>query len=278
MQNIKKRTFWLLAIIGLLFVITGCSKGGNDDLGKMKISFANTSYEYVVGETFTLNPSIQNGTPEDQELEWTIFDESVVKLINGEFVALKEGKTVVKVASVTKPEVNAMVSVKVVRNQYFPLVTFNDVADVMNVDETQLIMATLEGANFEANITYRSLDSNVASVNENGVVEADVQISRIGADHITCDGGNVVEVIVLGGGDALDVVAHLLCLLEGLAGEVPFSTRNELQPFASEQSGTIPGEGGAFFVLKRRADALRDHDRIYALIRSVCWASLVPSF
>lgn len=172
MQNIKKRTFWLLAIIGLLFVITGCSKGGNDDLGKMKISFANTSYEYVVGETFTLNPSIQNGTPEDQELEWTIFDESVVKLINGEFVALKEGKTVVKVASVTKPEVNAMVSVKVVRNQYFPLVTFSDVADVMNVDETQLIMATLEGANFEANITYRSLDSNVASVNENGIVEA----------------------------------------------------------------------------------------------------------
>lgn len=57
--------------------------------------------------------------------------------------------------------------------------------------------------------------------------------------------------------------------LEGLAGEVPFSTRNELHPFASEQSGTIPGEGGAFFVLKRRADALRDHDRIYALIRSV---------
>ena len=45
MQNIKKRTFWLLAIIGLLFVITGCSKSGNDDLEKMKISFANTSYE-----------------------------------------------------------------------------------------------------------------------------------------------------------------------------------------------------------------------------------------
>ena len=50
--------------------------------------------------------------------------------------------------------------------------------------------------------------------------------------------------------------------LEGLSGEVPFSTRTELHPFAQEQDGTIPGEGGAFFVLKRRADALRDHDRI----------------
>ena len=57
--------------------------------------------------------------------------------------------------------------------------------------------------------------------------------------------------------------------LEGLSGEVDFSTRTELHPFAKDQDGTIPGEGGAFFVLKRREDALRDHDRIYALIRSI---------
>lgn len=56
--------------------------------------------------------------------------------------------------------------------------------------------------------------------------------------------------------------------IEGLSGEVEFSTQAELHPFARNQSGTIPGEGGAFFVLKRRADALRDRDRIYALIRS----------
>lgn len=57
--------------------------------------------------------------------------------------------------------------------------------------------------------------------------------------------------------------------LEGLSGEVDFSTQPYLHPFSKDQSGTIPGEGGAFFVLKRREDALRDHDRIYALIRSV---------
>ena len=57
--------------------------------------------------------------------------------------------------------------------------------------------------------------------------------------------------------------------LEGLSGEVPFSTRTELHPFAQEQDGTIPGEGGAFFVLKRRVDALRNHDKIYALVRSI---------
>ena len=57
--------------------------------------------------------------------------------------------------------------------------------------------------------------------------------------------------------------------LEGLSGEVPFSQRTELHPFARDQDGTLPGEGGAFFVLKRRADALRDRDRIYALVRTV---------
>ena len=57
--------------------------------------------------------------------------------------------------------------------------------------------------------------------------------------------------------------------IEGLSGEVPFSQRPELHPFAQEQDGTLPGEGGAFFILQRRADALRDHDRIYALVRTV---------
>ena len=57
--------------------------------------------------------------------------------------------------------------------------------------------------------------------------------------------------------------------LEGLSGEITFSTKTEYQPFSKEPDGTIPGEGGAFFVLKRRQDALRDRDKIYALIRSV---------
>ena len=58
-------------------------------------------------------------------------------------------------------------------------------------------------------------------------------------------------------------------ILEGLSGEVTFSTGAELVPFSKDGTGTIPGEGGAFFVLKREADALRAHDRIYALVRSV---------
>ena len=62
--------------------------------------------------------------------------------------------------------------------------------------------------------------------------------------------------------------------LEGLSGEMLFSAESELTPFDRDACGTIPGEGGAFMVLKRRQDALNAHDRIYALVRGVaCGAS-----
>ena len=57
-------------------------------------------------------------------------------------------------------------------------------------------------------------------------------------------------------------------LLEGLSGKISFSEASELFPFDRDAKGTLPGEGGAFFVLKRRADALAAHDRIYALVRA----------
>ncbi|MDD5707105.1 MAG: polyketide synthase [Kiritimatiellae bacterium] len=40
-------------------------------------------------------------------------------------------------------------------------------------------------------------------------------------------------------------------------------------PFGRDADGTLFGEGGAILVLKRRADAMRDGDRIYALLKSV---------
>lgn len=58
-------------------------------------------------------------------------------------------------------------------------------------------------------------------------------------------------------------------LLEGLSGEIPFAKGSDLVPFNRDGTGTLPGEGGAFFVLKREADALKARDRVYALVRSV---------
>lgn len=52
----------------------------------------------------------------------------------------------------------------------------------------------------------------------------------------------------------------IFCQLEGLA-------RQKLRPFDATANGTLLGEGGGVLVLKRLADAQRDKDRIYALVR-----------
>jgi len=57
-------------------------------------------------------------------------------------------------------------------------------------------------------------------------------------------------------------------VLQGLSGAMTFSRAKTLQPFSRDSDGTLPGEGGAFFVLKRLKDAQRQGDRIYAMIRS----------
>ena len=65
-------------------------------------------------------------------------------------------------------------------------------------------------------------------------------------------------------------------LLEGLSGSMKFRTEGRLAPYSPDSTGTLPGEGGAMFVMKRRADALKAHDRIYALVKSVASAA-IPS-
>ncbi|MFO7936289.1 MAG: polyketide synthase [Kiritimatiellia bacterium] len=57
-------------------------------------------------------------------------------------------------------------------------------------------------------------------------------------------------------------------VLQGISGALTFSRKEDLQPFSREADGSLPGEGGAVFVLKRMKDALRQNDRIYAVIRS----------
>ncbi len=46
-------------------------------------------------------------------------------------------------------------------------------------------------------------------------------------------------------------------------------SRGSLRPFSREAGGTLLGEGAGLFVLKRLADAQRDEDRIYAVIRGI---------
>jgi acyl transferase domain-containing protein len=72
--------------------------------------------------------------------------------------------------------------------------------------------------------------------------------------------------LVLAGGVQASTPPHLLmifCQLNAL------SRRAEIRPFDEAADGTLLGEGAGTIVLKRREDAQRDGDRIYALIKAV---------
>ena len=117
------------------------------------------------------------------------------------------------------------------------------------------------GYRFASWIARECAFAGVATIQDAGILTGAVTLSDAVADLLS----GSVDIALAGA-----VTPPLnRAYLEGLSGEVPFSQRPELHPFAELQDGTLPGEGGAFFVLKRRNDALRDHDRIYALVRGV---------
>jgi acyl transferase domain-containing protein len=60
-----------------------------------------------------------------------------------------------------------------------------------------------------------------------------------------------------------------LAALFGIAAIYPLTPIGTPQPFSRDAAGTLPGEGGGVLVLRRRADAERNGERIYALIKSV---------
>ena len=62
-------------------------------------------------------------------------------------------------------------------------------------------------------------------------------------------------------------ILMIFCQLEAI------SRQGQIRPFDRRADGTLLGEGGGMIVLKRRDDAVRDGDRIYALIKDVGTAS-----
>ena len=75
----------------------------------------------------------------------------------------------------------------------------------------------------------------------------------------TCD-------VVVAGGIQASIPPHLLmifCQLNAL------SRRSDIRPFDKDADGTLLGEGGGIIIIKRREDAERDGDRIYALIKGI---------
>jgi len=68
-----------------------------------------------------------------------------------------------------------------------------------------------------------------------------------------------------------------LAALFGIAALHVLTPHDAPQPFSRDAAGTLPGEGGGVLALRRRADAERNGERIYALIKGLAVASGGPT-
>jgi acyl transferase domain-containing protein/acyl carrier protein len=73
------------------------------------------------------------------------------------------------------------------------------------------------------------------------------------------------DLMIAGGVDTDNSALTYVCFSKTPA----FSQQGSIRPFDAEADGTLVGEGLGMVVLKRLADAQRDRDRIYAVIRAV---------
>lgn len=73
------------------------------------------------------------------------------------------------------------------------------------------------------------------------------------------------DVVVTGGADTFNDIFMFMCFSKTPA----LSPTGDSKPFDANGDGTILGEGLGMIVLKRLADAERDGDRVYAVLRSI---------
>jgi polyketide-type polyunsaturated fatty acid synthase PfaA len=73
------------------------------------------------------------------------------------------------------------------------------------------------------------------------------------------------DVVITGGVDTMNDPSMFMCFSKTPA----LSATGDCRPFSAEADGTMLGEGLVMFALKRLADAERDNDQIYAVIRGI---------
>lgn len=169
MQKIS-RIFIIIATFCMLALVS-CTKG-NDTSNKLVISFDNNTYEIVKGEQVQLIPSITNGEVEYEDLVWTVANEKIATCVNGIVTGVSKGKTVVSVTCKQDPDACTFVTIKVTEENYFPIVSFGTLKAQMELGETQMLTTQVQGFDFDYELTYQSLNENVATVTNYGLITA----------------------------------------------------------------------------------------------------------
>ena len=137
------------------------------------VSFSQKEISVVAGRAVQARVTVEPANASDRTVTWSSSDESIATVKGGLITGHKAGTCTVTCASHSNPEVTATATVTVVQ-----LVTkiecTNSASELsLKTGETgQLFWKTLPEDATNKNLTYRSLQPKIASVDENGVVKA----------------------------------------------------------------------------------------------------------
>lgn len=135
------------------------------------VSFSPSSYTKYIGDEFVLQPTITPSDATDKTLTWSSSNESVATVDNnGAVIAISEGTATITATSTNGISGSCMISVNAVA---VTSVGLNETTIEMSVYDTQELIATVSPSNATNQaITWKSSNESVATVTENGVVEA----------------------------------------------------------------------------------------------------------
>ncbi len=115
------------------------------------------------------------------------------------------------------------------------------------------------------NVTSGLIANRLDLMGPNYILDAACASTLIAIDHAVQELQSGRADLMLTGGIQASTppqIVMIFCQLGAIS-------RGRLRPFSREAGGTLLGEGAGVFVLKRLADAQRDEDRIYAVIRGI---------
>lgn len=115
------------------------------------------------------------------------------------------------------------------------------------------------------NVTSGLIANRLDLMGPNYILDAACASTLIAIDHAVQDlRSGRADLMITGGVQASTPpqIVMIFCQLGAIS-------RGGLRPFSAQAGGTLLGEGAGLFVLKRLADAQRDGDQVYAVIRGI---------
>lgn len=152
-----------------------------------------------------------------------------------------------------------------------PEYTDADILEIKNRLKASLPPFTAETApSLVPNVVCGRIANRLNFMGHNYLVDAACASSLIAVQHAMRDLRDGVCDLALAGGvhaSTPPLILMIFCQINAL------SRRSHMRPFDKDADGTMLGEGLGVIALKRREDAERDGDRIYALLKEIGSAS-----